>query len=102
MALILATSEDRPDEFACHDCDNPPCCNPNHLFWGTHQDNMDDAVAKGRKRGAPPKIDIPVMLAMRERGASYSQIAARFSVNQTSVGKALKRHLRARSSHDDE
>jgi len=46
----------------CHRCDNPPCCNPSHLFVGTQADNMRDAVAKGRvpsalkgscKRGHP-------------------------------------------------
>ena len=32
-----------------HHCDNPPCCNPHHLFVGTQQDNVDDKVRKGRQ-----------------------------------------------------
>ena len=31
-----------------HHCDTPPCVNPDHLFTGTNQDNMDDCAAKGR------------------------------------------------------
>ncbi len=37
---------------ALHSCDNPSCCNPNHLRWGNQHDNVQDA--KERKRHVNP------------------------------------------------
>ncbi len=36
----------------CHDCDNPPCVNPFHLFAGTRSQNEQDKVGKGRHHHA--------------------------------------------------
>jgi hypothetical protein len=47
-AMALAIGYWPENQCVLHRCDNPPCCNPVHLFVVTNADNVADAVAKGR------------------------------------------------------
>jgi HNH endonuclease/Putative ATPase subunit of terminase (gpP-like) len=68
-----------------HSCDNPPCCNPAHLIEGTHQDNYDDAVQRGRM----PHPNDPFM-AKGKRGAAAN--AADYTEEERRRAATLRYH----------
>lgn len=82
-----------------HKCDNPPCVNPNHLFLGTHQDNMDDMIAKGRKailqgeshpRAKLTNPDIIEIRSLDASGLSYPEIGKRYGVSGHQIGLIVR------------
>lgn len=72
-----------PSLKALHSCDNPPCCNPNHLRWGTTQDNSNDMVLRKRSLAGEKswhaqisESDASKILRMRVKGMKCDEIAS--------------------------
>lgn len=77
------------DLLVCHQCDNPACCNPTHLFVGTHQDNADDMVAKNRYVSGVAKVTTDQVLAIHAeivKGRRSADIARQFGVSLQIIG----------------
>lgn len=84
----------------CHSCDNPPCVNPSHLFLGTHRDNTNDKIAKGRQaRGETHRAAVlrnAQVLEIRFR-AAWGQpnwaIAAWVGVSEANTSRVVRRKI---------
>lgn len=87
-----------------HSCDNPPCCNPEHLFLGTHLDNMADLVTKDRsgsrelknKNGKFTDDQVREMRTKHSRGIPASWIADEYGTTPGYVRAIVKRVAKGR------
>lgn len=94
-----------------HNCDNPPCVNPEHLFLGTQADNISDAASKGRlvpptrpresaprgERSPQAKLTTSHVIAIRASTRSHSALAREFHVTPQAIaavrGRRTWRHI---------
>lgn len=72
-----------------HKCDTPACVNPDHLWAGTHAENMADRAAKGRGvRGASvctAKLNDESAMEVYQAAGSQRAIAKEFGISQFAV-----------------
>lgn len=84
----------------CHRCDTPRCVRPDHLFLGTHHENMLDAARKkrvpgnGGQRGeatGTSKLTEREVLEIRASSETIVALALRYGVNHTAISKIRQR-----------
>jgi hypothetical protein len=78
-----------------HACDQPSCCNPDHLSVGNHADNMADMVAKGRNAKEKPslqgeghfmaELDADAVRDIMTKQLSGAEYARRYGVSDTAI-----------------
>lgn len=105
IAWEVEHGEPIPDgEFILHHCDNPPCCNPAHLYLGSKRDNARDRTGRGRgkenrQRGENndnaklSEADVRAIIVELQKIPRRSQatIAAQFGVQQQQVSRIMHR-----------
>jgi hypothetical protein len=86
-----------------HRCDTPACLFPEHLFWGTHADNIHDCMAKGRfnatgrangERVNTAKLtpdDVRAIRVLAAAGESFVAIARRYPISNVQVKNIVRR-----------
>lgn len=88
-----------PGMCVCHRCDVPACINPDHLFLGTHADNMADMALKKRQPRIPrgerhkaSKLTDAIVRLIRADGRSQQAIADEYGVSQSNISRVLLGH----------
>ena len=90
-----------------HACDVPLCVRPDHLFLGTHRQNMEDAARKGRLHVPRPKrqkvsdAEVSQIFTLIASGHTQVYAATRFGVSKGFVSmlvKGKRRQYESRSS----
>lgn len=84
IVLELTTgTKQKKGQMVLHSCDNPICCNPHHLSWGTHQDNMNEM--KERERHGMPKTVVRAIRKLLRDGKAQGSIANLYGVSRETI-----------------
>ena len=84
---------------ACHSCGNAPCCNPSHIYEGTHKQNHDDCVRHGRsfilhtkcgEKSPSAKLTTAQVKQCRSSKKGHTYFAKKFGVTKQAIFRIRK------------
>ena len=101
VALLLTVGAPPKDRIGgLHTCDNPPCCNPAHLAWGSPAENTAEMWSRGRgvRHGLPGERNHKAKLTVEQveeirrcyPAMTLKQLAARFEVHFSTIGTIVR------------
>jgi hypothetical protein len=101
FSYLISHGELSEELMVCHACDNPSCVNPKHLFLGTHADNMQDCVSKGRHYHAEfqgeshwkARLTESDIIAIRSDSRTLSAIGRDYGCSKSHVGHIKNRRI---------
>ncbi len=88
---------DTKNWLACHKCRNRHCVNPDHLYWGTPQDNSNDAIKEGTQvfgercfRAKLTEIQVKEIRAKYANGnITQRQLSIEYGVNPSAINNII-------------
>lgn len=94
-AWILANGDIPEGLCVCHSCDQPSCVRPSHLFLGSHMDNVQDAINKGRwgkwdhRSRQLSNKEVETIREQCDQGFSQTAIAKKFGTTRQNINSIV-------------
>lgn len=100
VSYMIHTGNIPDGMYVLHSCDNRRCVCPDHLRTGSHQDNMDDKMSRGRAISLAGKangmaklteIEVAAIRSMYEDGGiTQRELGEMYGVNPSTVGRIVR------------
>lgn len=93
LAWVAENGKIPEGKIICHHCDNPSCCNPDHLYAGTWKSNVRDCVSRGRYRNGSKRLtDWDGIYSYKNTGKTCFEVGEMYGCSFSHVCRVWREH----------